>query len=125
MQLDTVCQKARNLHKNGLNWRAVGAKMGITGGMAYRLANEPGYEPKSPHYRHVLGLPALIPAPACMKCGQVHVTKRCTNGTARRTTPRRVAVRCDDMRSAAGTILRNLEPEQVKELVNLLAVCDG
>ena len=96
----------------------------MTAGTARRIAVE-GHEPVDHDIRVALGLPALIPAPACVKCGQVHVTKRCTNGTARRKTPRRVAVRCDDMRSAAGTILRNLEPEQVKELVNLLAVCDG
>jgi hypothetical protein len=83
-----------------------------------------GEFPTNEHKRHILSLPALIPAPACLKCGEVHVAKRCMNGGAGRKTPRRVAIRCDSMISAAGTILRNLEPEQVKELVRLLEVRD-
>ena len=59
-------------------WRIVGAKFGISGGMAYRIAMQE-YEPKSLHIRLALGLPALAPAPVCVKCGQVHTTKRCTN----------------------------------------------
>jgi len=78
-----------------------------------------GEFPTDEHKRHIMGLPALIPAPACVKCGEVHVARRCTKNTGRKT-PRRVAIRCDDMRSAAGTILRNLEPGQVKELIGIL-----
>ena len=37
-----------------------------------------GREPMNPEYRRVLGLPALVPAPAC-KCGQVHLRKSCPN----------------------------------------------
>jgi len=51
---------------------------GITYGDIQRALK--GDFPKSPHKRLVLGLPALIPAPACAKCGNVHVTKRCPNG---------------------------------------------
>ncbi len=38
-----------------------------------------GQFPKSPCKRLAFGLPALAPAPVCVKCGEVHTTKRCTN----------------------------------------------
>lgn len=69
-------QSHQKLQRGG--WRLVGAEFGISGGMAYRIAVD-GYEPKEPHIRLKLGLPALAPAPVCVKCGQVHTTKRCTN----------------------------------------------
>jgi hypothetical protein len=77
--------------------------------------------PKSEHKRFILGLPALIPTPACNKCGEVHVRRRCPNTSQAKTTPRRVAIRTDDMRSAAATILRNIEPEKIKELMGILS----
>ena len=44
-----------------------------------------GEFPKTATLRRKLNLPALIPAQACTKCGQVHVTKRCT---AKKSMPR-------------------------------------
>jgi len=64
-------------HQQGLTWRQIGRIYRITGGMAHRIAH--GYEPKEPHIRYVLGLPALVPAPVCERCGEVHVTRRCTH----------------------------------------------
>ena len=61
------------------NWRAVGKDMGITSGMAFRVAVN-GYEPHDPHIRSILNLPVLLPAPVCLKCGEVHVTKKCMKG---------------------------------------------
>ncbi len=58
------------------NWRAVGEAFGISGGMAFRIVNE-GYEPKDPHIRVKLGLPAMAPAPVCPTCGVVHVSRVC------------------------------------------------
>ena len=75
--LDSVRRDARRRYGELQNWRKVGAAMGISEGMAWRLANEEGYEPKDAHIRVHLGLPALVPAPACVRCGEVHVTKRC------------------------------------------------
>lgn len=65
----------RRLKKHG-GWRAVGDVHGITGGMAYKIAVY-GQEPKDPHIRLVLGLPAMAPAPVCERCGVVHVRRRC------------------------------------------------
>lgn len=67
-------------HRKLGNWRAVGAKYGISHAMAHRIATS-DYEPKDPHIRAQLGLPALVPAPACPKCGEVHVSKRCTKSS--------------------------------------------
>ncbi len=61
----------------------MGAAFGISGGMAYRMVNE-GYEPKDPHIRVKLGLPAMVPAPACPVCGEVHVSSRCPMQAAER-----------------------------------------
>ena len=66
----------RNARDEHRTWREVGDQYGISGGMAYRIAVD-GYEPKDPHIRFTLCLPALIPAPACPRCGIVHVS-RCT-----------------------------------------------
>lgn len=101
-------------------WRAVADEFGLPSRTAWRLAMT-DYVLKNAKKRAEQGLSALVPAPACAKCGQVHVTRRCTagsNGHSR--APRRVAIRVDDMYSAAGTILRNLDPERVKKLVSIL-----
>ena len=122
----TMREIQKSLHKAhsaGANWKSVGEQFGITAGTARRIVVE-GHEPKDPLIRYVLGLPALLPAPACIKCGEVHVTRRCTKTTGRKT-PRRVAIRCNDMRSAAGTILRNLDSAQVEELISILEVENG
>jgi hypothetical protein len=36
-----------------------------------------GKEPRSPHLRARLGLPALVSLPPCPKCGEVHLAKTC------------------------------------------------
>ena len=61
------------------SWRSVGEAFDIPGRTAHRIATS-DYEPKRADIRFHLGLPALIPAPACLKCGQLHVSKRCPNG---------------------------------------------
>ena len=70
-------------------WRRIGAEYGITGAMAYRIVNN-NYEPRTTPIRAALGLPPMLPAPACAKCGRVHTTARCTEGKQ----PRRRWVRC-------------------------------
>ena len=37
-----------------------------------------GHLPHDPHKRIALHLAPMLPAPACPRCGSVHVTKRCT-----------------------------------------------
>lgn len=76
--LGSVRREIRKAYQKLRNWRAVGRRFGISEGMAWRIANEAEYEPKDAHIRTRLGLPALEMAPACPRCGVVHVTKRCT-----------------------------------------------
>lgn len=59
-----------------LTWSAVGAEIGISGGMAYRVAVQ-AYEPHRASIRAALGLPAMIPTAPCQACSVVHVAKRC------------------------------------------------
>lgn len=61
----------------------MGREFGISGGMAFRMAVQ-NYEPKEAKIRVKLGLPTMVPAPACPICGQVHVSKRCTAKAAAR-----------------------------------------
>jgi len=75
--MGAVRRRVQRCYEKAGNWRAVGAELGISGGMAYRIAVD-GYEPKEVHIRVRLGLPAMAPAPVCAKCGEVHVAKRCT-----------------------------------------------
>jgi len=78
-------REVKKAYKRLGNWRAVGDELGISGGMAYRIAVD-GYEPKDAHIRLKLGLPALVPAPVCPVCGVVHVARRCprASGDAQR-----------------------------------------
>lgn len=45
-------------------------------------------EPRKADIRRALGLPITVPAPVCAKCGQVHVTKRCTQANGKTAKPR-------------------------------------
>lgn len=78
-----------------------------------------GEFPKSPHKRAKLKLVTFAPAPICIKCGQVHVTKRCVNGNGKKG-PRRVAVRVDDPESAARTIKRHFGEDELRKLIDEL-----
>ena len=61
-------------------WRSVAASLGISGGMAYRVALQ-GYEPHDPAIRKALGLPILTPVVANVPPGTIvmgrPVTCRC------------------------------------------------
>jgi len=100
-------------------WRDIAEVFGISCGMAWRIGMT-GYEPKEDKIRAKLRLPLLVPAPACLKCGQVHVTKKCmaNNGNGRR--PRRVAIRVDNPESAARTIEKHFGKAFISELIELL-----
>lgn len=84
-KLEVLRRDVKNAYKRLKNWRAVGREFQITSGMAYRIAMDK-YEPKDPHIRYLLGLPALVPAPVCPECGEIHLAKRCP----KRARPKRV-----------------------------------
>jgi hypothetical protein len=77
MNVDELIVKINAIHAKTRCWKTTGAALKISGGMAYRIASQ-GYEPKDNHIRALLGLAEMYPAPACKKCGKVHVSRRCT-----------------------------------------------
>jgi hypothetical protein len=78
LDMAQICTELLNRHSD-MSWREIASKpeyRGIPAGTLWSIAK--GREPKSLRYRTILHLPALIPTPACPKCGAVHTTKRCT-----------------------------------------------
>lgn len=73
---DVLQARIKKAYQKEKNWRRVAQQFGINEGTAWDIAH--GYEPKTPELRRKLGLPSLAPAPVCTRCGDVHVTKRCT-----------------------------------------------
>jgi hypothetical protein len=74
-ELQKLIRSVYRENRDAGGWRRVGELFGVTGGMAYRIAK--GYEPKDPHIRYILRLPAMVPAPVCPKCGEIHLKMRC------------------------------------------------
>src|SRR5512139_1383945 len=79
-KIEQLCREMQKAHQQA-SWRAIGRQYGISGGLAYRIAH--GYEPKDLYIRYRLGLPAYALAPVCPRCGEVHVTRRCTRQARR------------------------------------------
>ena len=75
---NAISKRLLELYAVHLTWKAVGAEIGITGGMAYRVAVQ-GYEPRDNAIRSSLGLPVLAPAPVCLVHGKVCVKKAARN----------------------------------------------
>lgn len=74
---DTLCQYLWVQKAIGRSLREIARDFpGITHADVQRGLD--GDFPKHSHKRAIMGLPALIPAPACPRCGKVHVTRRCT-----------------------------------------------
>lgn len=119
-ELSAILQ-AENEGENGKSLRRIAAERyggRVTHGVIQRAIR--GEYPTDPAKREILGLAIYRQAPACSKCGEVHVSKRCS-ARPKSKAPRRIAIRCDDMQSAARTIMRNLEYSQVQELTLILA----
>ena len=76
-KLKQLSLNIRNAYEAEKNWRRGAAWFDINPGLAYKIGVQ-GYDPKNPHLRIKLGLPALVPAPVCLDCGDVHITGFCT-----------------------------------------------
>lgn len=148
-EFDTLVIEIKKAKQNGATWRDVGRTFGITGGLAHRIANE-GHEPKEPDIRRRLGLPVLLPAPACPDCGAVHtipgvcVAKSMVKIQVIQVTPEelatiehpvvvtvkqsvgikrqraRASINLEDAGSAARTIRRKMDAETLAALLDLL-----
>ena len=67
---------ATGARKKDRSWTKTARALGLTRGTLTRVMA--GYEPKRPDIRRAIGLPIYRSVSECQKCGQVHVTKRCT-----------------------------------------------
>lgn len=83
------------------DWKAVAREIGVSSGMAYRVAMT-DYDPKDNAIRECLGLPAMAPVSVCPTCGVVHV-KKCPQAPKK---PR--APRCNRRRALAVRLLGEL-----------------
>lgn len=52
--------RIRLLHEELGTWDKVAAELDVSKGVAWRFANEEGYEPKDPAIRKKLGLPPIV-----------------------------------------------------------------
>ena len=55
-----VAVKLRDEHEECQSWAKIGAKYEVSGGMVWRIVNDPDYEPKDPEARGRLGLPVYV-----------------------------------------------------------------
>lgn len=73
-QNNTIPGRVAALYRVLGTWDAVARKIGISRGMAWRVAN--GYQPKDNTIRAALGLPVSVSVDSCPKCGKAHLVKR-------------------------------------------------
>jgi hypothetical protein len=108
-------------HNEIHSWRKVALPYGdgLKPNMARLIAN--GYDPGN-KIRGVLRLPDKQAFEVCKECG-----KTLTKYHDCKTSPRspRIAVSKTDMKRAAASILNNVDPELVKELVEILDERNG
>ena len=71
-------------------------------------------------WRKKLGMSEKKKISGCLHCGVVHTTKRCTSTNRSNPRPPRIAIRLDKPKSAADTILNNMDQEVIEELIELL-----
>ena len=101
-------------HGKVASWRKVAEPYSIHPNMARMIAN--GYDPGN-RIRERLQLSEKQPVEICEECGKI-LSKyhKCKSGPR----PPRIAIRLDDPESAARSIQKHMEPENISELVRLL-----
>ncbi len=82
MEISMLRDKITRLKAKHKSWRKVGEVFGVSGAVVFRIAKS-DYEPQDKIIRAALGLPVMRLAPVCDKCGDIHVTKRCTANSVR------------------------------------------
>jgi hypothetical protein len=74
-----VVRRLRHFRASGMSLRQIARDVygdRLTHGDIQRALA--GVFPKGPNKREAMNLPPFLPAPACHRCGKVHVTRRCT-----------------------------------------------
>jgi len=110
--------------KKGHSWREISQLpkyLGITPTNLCAIAK--GREPVDPVVRLKLGLPALAPAPVCVKCGEVHTTRRCTKNLTGK--PRNKPIPWEHYEQVAMFNLFEVLTPQYPELAFAFAVPNG
>jgi len=119
-------------HARGEGWTKIAQSFNherITRGHIYKMVTG-GWEPNDPELRIILGLPAYKPVPVCPIHGVVHDYDCQTQtvkpvGKPRKPRRPRIAVDKENMASAARSIVNNMSPGKVNQLVvKLLTILD-
>lgn len=139
---DNLWVSINERHKNGEGWEAIARTYNnpiISRAHIYKMWKNK-WEPDRNDLRAALGLHRVTTVQACPICGEVHLhkhgeqtydpaTSALYNPSAqvvrpmpkpRRPSAPKIAIRKDDIRSAARTILRHYNKEDVAELAALL-----
>lgn len=131
---DTVRSELLYLNTHdGKTWREIAALEQYSPIPPGTLCSIAKGDPIPKKYRKQLGVILPIPVIPCEVCGEVHLHKHGEQTydpalqvvkpkpVPSRPRPARIAIRKDDMGKAARTIMKNLTPAQVKELVHNLS----
>jgi len=113
----------REQRKSGESWDAIAKSFGhsrITKGHVWKMYNK-GWEPDDPELRLILSLPAFKPMPICPVHGVVHDYDCATHHVTKNRNPKprapRIAIRKDDMQSAARSIVNHMTASDVDVLI--------
>jgi hypothetical protein len=115
-----IRNRLRDYHDTvGLSWPKISANTEFSPVPAGTLCSIYHGYPVPLKWRKHLGMSEKIKVSGCLHCGKVHTTKRCTSGN-HRPRPHRIAVRTGDPSSAAKSIIKHMDEDKVKQLVELL-----
>ena len=117
---EAVRKQLKVLHDTvGLSWPRIAANNGFTPIPAGTLCSIYHGAPVPLKWRTQLGMSEKKKISGCLSCGEVHTTKRCTSNNHSPRSPR-IAVSKIDMKRAADSLLNNVEPGKIAELIELL-----
>lgn len=85
---NTIQKRLRARYKVLGTWRAVGAEIGVSSAIVYRVATS-NYEPKNNAIRRALGLPLYATVEVCAHCGEAHKAYKVCPKDSKPRAPRR------------------------------------
>ena len=113
MSMESLASRVKQLKTQKRTWVDVGEAIGISGALAWRVANG---RSDSAVARHYFGMPpAVVETEPCPVCGDVHKFKTCVTKRRRREVDRMAARLTPEEGQRAREILRRLGYESVTE----------
>jgi hypothetical protein len=97
--------------------RDLASEFSVSHGVIQRALK--GQFPKRKDLRDRMCLVPTETIEACLNCGMVHTTKRCTSNNSKPRPPR-IAIRLDNPDSAARSIINNMGAGEREELIEIL-----